>query len=93
MTVIDKENLKMVKINIEKRLRRLVLGVEERMGSPNDSEAREVAQGVKTRSSVFDVYRRVIWKHIFPLLDFLSIGLIFQSVDNPNSDVEPRVES
>ena len=42
ITVIDKENLKMVKINIEKRLRRLVLGVEERMGFSNAREVERV---------------------------------------------------
>jgi len=37
ITVIGKGNLKMVKINIEKGLRRLLLGVEEN-GFSNDSE-------------------------------------------------------
>ena len=38
--VIGKGNLKMVKINIEKGLRYLLLGIEERMGSSHHSERR-----------------------------------------------------
>ena len=58
ITVIGKGNLKMVKINIEKGLRRLLLGVEERMKSSNDSERKgKLCRGEGGSTGVCDGYK------------------------------------
>src|SRR5271156_6607868 len=51
--VIGKGNLKMVKINIKKRLRHLLLGIEERMGCSHHSE-RQGGEQKHVQASLMD---------------------------------------